>query len=132
MLLFQKIGGALDPSKSCSRLSKTWFFEKRAADFWRKIEESHVGKAACAGAFGFILGGQKSSKILTFWKHENVDFVLYFTCFAAHWGRQKRENMRANKYEKMGKSGAEKAGDFWRKIEKKRSALAGCAEPVKA
>ena len=26
--------------------------------------------------FGIILGGQKSSKMETFWKHENVEFIL--------------------------------------------------------
>ena len=49
---------------------------------------------------------------MSFWKHERVDFVLDFTCFAAHWARQKEEKMRANKYGKLGKSVAEKDCDF--------------------
>ena len=52
-------------------------------------------------AFGLILGGQKSSKMMTFSQRENVDLDMVYTANLSIWGVQKSIKMECKKLEKL-------------------------------
>ena len=63
----------------------------------RKSSTFRRSKIMLFRAFGLILGGQKSSKMMTFSKHENVDLDMVYTANLSIWGSRNRYKSYAKK-----------------------------------
>ena len=78
----------MEPSNWCSRLRKTTFFENRASRNNRKSYRLVSWKIGTFPVFCVIGGDQKSSKMMTFSQHGNIDLHTLYTANLSIWGPQ--------------------------------------------
>ena len=108
-MIFQKKWKNVNPSKWCSRCRKTTFSEKCECRKNKNTSNNERPKNTTNRGFGIILGGQKSSQIMTFWKHENIDLDMLFQEVREPnrepWTEPKSQRFRSNR--SLNRTGAE-------------------------